>query len=235
MHLVHKLAIWSIGIYLASPLQAAALPIGYNDMGRTTLDTHSGIEWLDVTETVNRTYFSVRDEIIDSSQPLGAEGWRYATRGEFQQLISNFFSIGYFGGLAKIDINSLVLEFNQTFGDTWQIWCSHTQCSPNGIVGNTDGMLGEVAIDPLAGNPELYQGIVTNPASIPQNAAGYVEDHAYRSASTESWGVGSWLVRGAHNIPEPSTIALFLFSFALLALLRRRDSAPVSFPAKSQE
>lgn len=66
------------------PLCAQAAII---DLGNITRDTESGLDWLDLTETVGLSY----NEVTAQMGPGGAyEGWRYATTQELDQLIGHW-------------------------------------------------------------------------------------------------------------------------------------------------
>lgn len=69
-----------------------ALPLGFIDLGRTTVDQNSGLEWLDLTETSGRIVLDVMSE-LESGSGLGAEGWRYANLNDFFQLVNNYFGL----------------------------------------------------------------------------------------------------------------------------------------------
>lgn len=56
------------------------------DNGVTTLDTSSGLEWLDITET---TSFSVAD-IMQGDGGFAADGWVHATGQQISDLITSF-------------------------------------------------------------------------------------------------------------------------------------------------
>ena len=57
------------------------------DLGNITRDTTTGLEWLDVTETVGLSFNDVQSLMVSGGE---FEGWRYATTFEFEQLIINF-------------------------------------------------------------------------------------------------------------------------------------------------
>lgn len=216
-------------VALASGL-ARASPIQFLDSGRTTVDTKTGLEWLDVTETVNRSYLDVSSELSTAGSPLGLEGWRYATRRDFEVLVSNFFDVTYTGGSFSINSDSAVVSFISLFGNTWNVYCAHVACAIDGIEGNSDGFLADVV--PYRGLPalEIYQGIVTDPVPDPANPSGIVENQVYRLATTTSWGVGSWLVRGEYlpgngvsqAMPEPVPLSLLGIGLFGLHLSRRK-------------
>lgn len=58
------------------------------DLGTITRDTDTGLDWLDLTETVGRSY-----DDVSSSFGLGQEfyGWRYATNTEVEDLFNQMF------------------------------------------------------------------------------------------------------------------------------------------------
>lgn len=207
---------------LVCPLTAAASLVDYEDRGRTTYDAATGLEWLDVAETVNRSRLDIAAELTDPSSSLSLEGWRYATRAEFRAMVSNFFGSALVAGQTEVSDASLMQPFHALFGNTWGIWCTHESCLPGGVIANTDGVLGDPAPNRGLPVPEFYQGIVTTPASVPGNSAGYIESDTYRSGDTRSWGVGSWLIRGTQSVPEPATPALIMFGLCLLLATARR-------------
>ena len=53
-----------------------------------TLDTTTGFEWLDVTETMNTSY-----EQVWANAQLGAEGWRHATNFEVTDLFDEYLTV----------------------------------------------------------------------------------------------------------------------------------------------
>ncbi len=74
------IAMWLIG--LAHTSQAA-----FTDNGTFLSDSSSGLDWLDVTASINRSYNDVSSEF-----GLGGdfEGWQYASGTQFETLVSNW-------------------------------------------------------------------------------------------------------------------------------------------------
>jgi len=70
---------------------AYASPVHFTDNGMFTTDTLSGLDWLDVTESVNRSYNDVSGQFGLNGDYVG---WRYATGDEFNQMISNYTDVG---------------------------------------------------------------------------------------------------------------------------------------------
>ena len=57
------------------------------DNGRYTTDTATGLDWLDVTASLNKSY----NEVIEQFGPNGEfSGYRYATATEFNTLVSHY-------------------------------------------------------------------------------------------------------------------------------------------------
>lgn len=74
------------GIASVLVLLSGAVRAELIDQGRTTLDTETGLEWLDVSETVG---VSPRDIIVDGYGGLAAEGWVHGTLDEIASLFEH--------------------------------------------------------------------------------------------------------------------------------------------------
>ncbi|MAW98062.1 MAG: hypothetical protein CMN72_00030 [Sphingomonas sp.] len=81
----------------------------------------TGMEWLDVTETVNRSYDDVYADIMTEGGQFEPNSWRYATAREVEELAMNWFGFDasqivftYLNGGSASDLD----EFVSTFGDT---------------------------------------------------------------------------------------------------------------------
>ncbi len=61
------------------------------DMGHYTVDTETGLDWLDVGEAGTFTWYGLKDELA-SGEGLGAEGWRYATQFEWREMVLNYYN-----------------------------------------------------------------------------------------------------------------------------------------------
>ena len=73
------------GIFAASVSTASAATI--IDGGWQTIDTDTGLRWLDVTATLGLSYSEVSSTLLGSGQLY--DGWRYATVYEVSQLFTN--------------------------------------------------------------------------------------------------------------------------------------------------
>lgn len=82
-----KIALAILLSQLFSINSAHASAVHFIDNGSYTTDTISGLDWLDVTTSVNQSY-----NYVSSQFGVGGdyEGWRYATGMEFNQMVSNY-------------------------------------------------------------------------------------------------------------------------------------------------
>lgn len=93
----------------------------FEDFGSSTLDIQTGMEWLDVTETTNRSYDDVYADIMTEGGQFEPNSWRYATAREVEELAMNWFGFDasqivftYLSGGSASDLD----DFISTFGDT---------------------------------------------------------------------------------------------------------------------
>lgn len=190
-------------------------------------DTDSGMDWLDVTTSLNRSY-------IDVSAQFGSggdfEGWRYATRAEFHALLDSW--TGY-----TSDINSLT----STTGSTPSV---------DGLV----SMLG-ATIDPAIPAVAYVSGFLADTKSSRYRYAGFIYDREsyiprprpdltinaydfYSSYNSDEISFsheyhGSFLVRGGSPInppdpimvSEPNSLALLGLGLFGLRFARKRRQA----------
>lgn len=102
---------------LAMPVQASII-----DHGDFLTDTETGLDWLDVTKSVNRSYDDVSSEVGAGGD---FSGWRYANGQEFNTLVGNFTgaTIATFGYVIQetsltSPIDGLVILLGSTL-DSW--------------------------------------------------------------------------------------------------------------------
>lgn len=216
-----------------------AIPIGFTDIGTSLTDETTGIEWLDVLTTANRSFESVSEE-LESDTGLGLDGWRFATKTEFRELISNFFGIDYDGGHDDStppfgDTDSELVElFVNTLGDTCKNRINNPDDTVNVLIspegtGCVYGYLYETSApnDQFAATVQDGEYINISDGSFYGDDTDYVWDSATAYTRVGNLAVGSWLVRGwvsvSHPspIPEPPVMLLFLTGVLGIATVKR--------------
>ncbi|MDH5570575.1 MAG: hypothetical protein OEY89_02345 [Gammaproteobacteria bacterium] len=111
--------LWKSISTVISLLFSTSLSAALIDNNTYTTDTISGLDWLDLSLTVNQAYNSV-----ESLNP----GWRYATNSEIENLFTTLFN-GYFdtdttqhlsdSNSGYINQNTDVIAFQELFGHTF--------------------------------------------------------------------------------------------------------------------
>lgn len=221
---MHKSSIRNLAFAGIACLMFAATPAqaGFVDNGTTTIDTNTGLEWLDVVESANWSYNDILGEFGVGGQ---FEGWRHATLFEASTLWSSTpFPIGH----AASPADAGILTYIHLFGETLEnivlpFFDMHT------VIGYLDaggsptapGLIAEYLVT-TSGDDSA----VVTAAELPRDRA----DEIY----------GHWLVRtpttvtpcpdqhictpdpDPEPIPEPSGIALLLTGLAGLGFARRR-------------
>lgn len=188
----------------------------YNDPGlattdgnNITVDSDTGLEWLDWTATTNNSY----EEIFSRLEPGGnLEGFQYATLGEVSALFTN---MGLFGNLSSLDIHF-----------------------PNTTSLNDGGVSATSALGYL-GNTAYYNGFEESYAVIGESInAGHhryatVSNYGGESKSevvnnqadvNSNLQVGHALVRASStgSVPEPSSVLCWGGLVLAFANLRKR-------------
>lgn len=226
MKIVAKLCL--LGVAAFAPFTALAGPMDFNDLGTSTVDLTSNLEWLDLTETTGRTFNSIYYE-TQSHVHLGAQGWRFATKAEFRTLASNYFDIAYAGGneigspFGNAD-NAIVEQFIATFGDTFANYAAVNSYLGISVTVGEGYSIGYLA--DTNGRGRVYDGRVLDleftSSGNPQESPDQLNDTILQSSSTSYSYIGSWLVRDYSSVPEPSTFILLAFGLTGLGFRRNR-------------
>ena len=228
----------AISLLFLSLISNASL-INFVDNGRTTFeykDDGTIVEWLDVTETFNRSFDVINADLADSLLTLSdtndqlAFGWDYASIEDVTLMVNNFYSdLGFvhlaysYNGLNSYqERNELFIAL---FGDT-----EKKRYSENGyelyndfsgdVYGKTSSIntdSGDVYIAQVFDGDYHYNrfGLITDTddfdAMATQNIVG---KHITNSG-------GSWLKREVTSVPEPSTSIIFIVAIFVLLFNKR--------------
>lgn len=191
MRLVSAIFI-GLGLLWSGTASAALLDEDWRNPGDNliTVDTNTGLEWLDISTTQNLSY----NQMLPQFGPGQAfEGWRYATPAEFQNLLDSYAPRGF-----GMDIYAAgLLNIMDHVGMSYVIGLPGDSFYRRAVSGLFDvpfglgRQLGGINIDT---NGEYY----TN-----------VSSSSLWGSSTDTYAgnAGHWLVRA---VPEPSTLLLLL-------------------------
>jgi hypothetical protein len=182
-----------------------------------TQDTISGLEWLDLTATADRSYLDVSSQFGIGQE---FEGWRYATAEE----VTGFWDA--FGGDSNY-YNGLSTQNNGLFDLVAPYWgdlfCNYSYSSCNTGDGYSFAFTSE-AFDgvshmlALASDYNALPNYLTHDEFTPSYISLNDKSHYY--------DIGSALVRDISAVPIPA--AIWLFSSGLLGLIgvaRRKGDA----------
>jgi len=180
-----------------------------------TTDTDSGLDWLDVTTSVNQSY-----NYVSSRFGLEQEydGWRYATSNEFNQLINNatgakingFRSI-YFTGFEIVPLIDLL-------GSTYDTERAATNLPNDGRFDYTSGFVADIDDFGLH-----YSAYMQHDARSITNFDFALARVLPRNGTFRSYDKGSYLVRNS-VVPLPATFWLFGSGFlGLIGVFNRKN------------
>lgn len=177
------------------------------DQGQTTFDTATGLEWLDMSQSVGISAQS----IIAGTDPnnLGDAGWILATVAQITTLATNAGIAEPFDGTLTPSnypganlLIALLGRTGQTNLNFIQAFSADAPPSPPGFL-QTPVVLASITDCPACFGGADFRPFLIVPADVTNPT------------------IGNWLVRSA-PIPEPNALALVALALAGLGVARRR-------------
>jgi hypothetical protein len=212
---------------LSVPSQAALV-----DLGNVTQDTNSGLSWLDATATAGMSYNDVSLQL----GPGGAfEGYRYATLPELESFLVGAGGTAPFLGSDELPLDGWVTvlldlwgitaasqpEFNLYTSVLWGESVTSTQTEFAFVINPETGKRQRVEVEVTAARVET--GILQNFYGGGYATARFgVGEYQLQKTDYFSSELGSALVTGVQNVPEPSGATLLGLGGLALVFRRRR-------------
>ena len=182
------------------------------DSGISTIDTATGLEWLDLPQTSGVRY---NDVAAGFGGFIPIDGYQYATVSQVSTLFTNAGFNFQAGSSRPVDASAVALLLDL-------LGCTGS-CLTNSPFG--EGMMDLDVFSPTQAGLSFYLANVLTGGDFTTAVTGASRTDICCFAKTAAnAAIGSFLIRPA---PEPSTLALFATGLALLAFLgwRRRKAA----------
>lgn len=206
---------------------ASSASAAFIDSGDYLTDTDTGLDWLDVTTSLNMSYDEVSSQISAGGQ---FEGWRYATGDEFNTLLSSYTGVANNGYLVTyVSDDAKLDDLIQILGDTLYKedirhgYDRHSSCGGYGCgTTATNGILEHGSFD---GYADLKRTAKVLDYAEERQLVDYYYAYIHSFELNERHPqFGSFLVRNTSDteVSEPSAIALLGLGLAGLAVIRRR-------------
>lgn len=179
------------------------------DNGGSTLDTSTGLEWLDLTASTNRSYNDVASQFGAGGD---FEGLRHATLVEVRHF---FVELGFPIGSSSTPSSTGMLQAIQLLGET-------NDANTSGLFDPTDrvaaGWVDLYVDNPLVGLSFAY---LSQMSSTDSDVAGeFTVARAFAGATLSQRG--HFLVRSTISVAEPGILALFGLGLISIGFAKRK-------------
>ncbi|RYE55939.1 MAG: hypothetical protein EOP48_09110 [Sphingobacteriales bacterium] len=215
---VTSIAAGVIALGLSLSAQAAFVSLDWKagSDGLVTLDTTTGLEWLDITEARDLSFDQVSGQLGDGGQ---YSGFRYASGAEVMQLLKNF-GFEIFDGNYRTENYAAATDLFNFVGSVYFSGDSDVLVGRVGDIGEPGYNLSfsiaschtnsfySCPVDINYEAPTIEQSSLVWLEYIPFDSTGYV--------------YSSWLVKDASvSLPEPGVIPLTISALLILFFSRR--------------
>jgi len=215
---------------LAASVPTQAALIGVSDHGTYFSDTQSGLDWLDVTASINRSYNDVSTQFGTGGD---FAGWRYATAAEFGAMWDNI--TGETAGIngpvqnSTYERGTVIDDVIDLLGDTWHtgymLTNGYPYCSESYdpcVEGDLRDTLGLLADTASPGGALHYRARILDDDRHEEGYVDYLDTGLSTLPTSTSNFYGSFLVRDTTPVPIPPAIALFASGLVGIGVLRRK-------------
>ncbi len=170
--------------------------------GLITRDTDTGLEWLDLTSTVNYSY---NDMLTELGSGGAFEGFRYATVADIDNLqLSAGLPSGLFSSASTYFYRTEFATLMDLVGIT----------NSTSTYEYSYGLTGDPFEPSTLTDDRIMRGFAMSAFAV-RAQQGVVGD------SIASASIGSWLIRDTVSVPEPTSLVLLLFGLMGLGLVKR--------------
>lgn len=216
-----KIVFFTILLALGNSVQAAFI-----DRGNYFTDTKSGLDWLDVTLTVNLPPLHIiSPETVPSDEFIG---WRYATDIQLAELIYN-----YTGVVTPLDVQFIqepdrIDGLIELLGDTNNTWFLHNFGKTYGELSGLGEGVYSATLGYLVSNGLYKMSYLLNADEFPFDVDPRYSDFSWigfgnGGNNAGSYDIGHFLIRDSIHVPEPRPLFL-LIGFALYLIIKRRNT-----------
>jgi hypothetical protein len=227
MGVSNKLTSFVAGV-MAAGLFASSVQATIIDNGLTTIDSTQHLEWLDLTETVGRSYNDVAGQFEAGGD---YEGWRYAVASELASLFAEAglpTPVTDINGSTAHGANPQLKAFIELIGPTF-----YQAGQVSGGIYRFSGRFNDLDLsNPTSGTAGgSFDNRLFTDGTLSDTGTTYITTNAFRASPTRtdvcgpsSGPCGSFLVRST-AVPEPGVLTILGLGFAGLAYARRTRAA----------
>ena len=198
--------------------QATFISLDWKSLGDSlvTLDTVTNLEWLDVTETTERSFTEVKSKFAAGDE---FSGFRYASDNEVIQLLKNF-GFNNFDGYYHAEDFQAGSDFFEYFGNISFIPAVAGRSGTVTAPGYNQGIFVAAC---FSNNPVDCAGDINNQSNMQAEKAHVrIADINF---DTVGFMYANWLVRDTpSSVPEPATLPLLLLALSTVFITRRRKA-----------